>query len=398
MRSLAVCSLALGIWLAQEQRSEAETRAAVLGVEAVDAPTDLASRISDALKARVTSAPGFKLVPGRSLEEIKLVFGCLDETPGCMARVGRTLQASKILWGSVRRVRSGYTVTVKMLDVATTSMERSLSADVEPLELSAANINGAIERLTRSFLPSRRGGLQVSVNVEGAAVLVDGRAAGTVGAGGLGVPDLALGTHDVQVKKEGYQTWRREVSVEGGQTTAVLVELLPAHGVPLVTKSEPSPPPPSSSRTGWKAAFWASAALTVGFAGGIAGLGVTVLSKQDDKNNEITAYRDRHPGENAFDKSVEDVCAKAQGNPDATGIIDACDSGRRYALLTNVAVALTATAALVAGFSYYKAYLAPDTSTETDEKPGPRDANETSWIVAPTIGPSGGGLGFNLSF
>ena len=75
MPRLVSCALASLILLGlAEGAARAQTKAAVLGVEAVDAPAEQASRLTEALRTQVRQSPGFRLAPGKSLEEIKLVF------------------------------------------------------------------------------------------------------------------------------------------------------------------------------------------------------------------------------------------------------------------------------------------------------------------------------------
>src|SRR3954462_15536027 len=95
----------------------ADAPLAVLGIEASEAPDSLATSLSDALRQRVSASKGFRLVPGRDLVEVKLVFSCPDEAPSCMAQAGKSLGASKLIFGSVKKsVGDSYLVTLKLLD------------------------------------------------------------------------------------------------------------------------------------------------------------------------------------------------------------------------------------------------------------------------------------------
>src|SRR5881392_1347033 len=64
----------------------ADTPTAVLGFEPLEgAPDNVATEITDALRQRVAATKGLQLVQGKDLVEVKLVFSCPDEAPGCMA-------------------------------------------------------------------------------------------------------------------------------------------------------------------------------------------------------------------------------------------------------------------------------------------------------------------------
>src|SRR5262245_37301689 len=75
------------------------TTVAVLGIEAVDLPHSFAQQLTDALRQKAAATPGLKLLPGKDLIEMKMVFGCDGETPSCMAQAGKALNAEKLLYG-----------------------------------------------------------------------------------------------------------------------------------------------------------------------------------------------------------------------------------------------------------------------------------------------------------
>ena len=73
-------------------RSPASARAAdstiaVLGIEAADgAPESVAVALTDALRQRASAERGTRLVPGKDLIEVKLIFSCPDEAPSLHGR------------------------------------------------------------------------------------------------------------------------------------------------------------------------------------------------------------------------------------------------------------------------------------------------------------------------
>src|SRR3954471_16439488 len=90
----------------------------VLGIEPIDgAPDTIATEITDALRQRVAATKGYQLVQGKDLVEVKLVFACPDEAPACMAQAGKSMGASKVIFGNVKRAGTDYQVTLKLLDV-----------------------------------------------------------------------------------------------------------------------------------------------------------------------------------------------------------------------------------------------------------------------------------------
>jgi hypothetical protein len=393
----------------------AQARTAVLGVEPVDVANEVAAQLAGALRAQVRQSSAYKHMDGKSLEEIKLVFGCVDEKPDCMARAGRGMNAAKLVWGTVRKAPGGYTFIVKLLDVAGARLERTVSEVISAADVaSGAAARRTVERMTGAFIPGASGTLKVTCNVPGASVTVGARDLGVV-EGSVTVENLVPGRHQVRVTKEGYRPWRQTVSVAAGETTLVdaALEAEKVDVTPPATQTVPPGGDEPASNTGWKVAFWISAAATVGFGGGILGTGLKVLSAQDDKNTAVAAYQNAHKDDtfpardsqnNEIQKprfSTDDVCGEvglAKYGADAEGIENACDDGVKFRNLTNVFIGLTAAAAVVTGVFYYKAYIAkPERRTRKDESVR-RSRDEVQWVVAPAIGPDGGGLGLYLRF
>lgn len=416
MRRKMLRVVTLALLLCPSTAALAQARTAVLGVEPVDVSNEVAARLADALRVQVRQSSAFKRVDGKSLEEIKLVFGCVDEKPDCMARSGRTMNVAKMVWGTVRKAPGGYTFVVKLLDVAGARIERTVSETVSAADVaSGAAARRTVERITGAFIPGASGTIKVTCNVPGAAVTVGARDLGVV-EGSVTVENLVPGRHQVRVTKDGYRPWRQTVSVAAGETTLVDAAL-EAEKIDVTPPATQVAPPGGgdepASNTGWKVAFWISAAATVGFGGGILGSGLKVLSAQDDKNTAVGAYQNAHkddtfpakdPQNNDVQKprfSTDDVCGEvglAKYGEDAEGIQAACDDGVKFRNLTNVFIGLTAAAAVVTGVFYYKAYIAkPERRSRKDESVR-RGSDEVQWVVAPAIGPDGGGLGFHLRF
>jgi hypothetical protein len=408
MRRLVVAHcLGLVLW-AGAAVAMAQQRTVVLGIEGVDAPQELASLLTEALTGQVKRSPGFVLVPGKRLEEIKLVFGCIDESEACMARAGRSMQVAKLVWGTLRRDPAGYSVTIKVLDVGEARIEHSVSETLSGTSLSAIGARGLVHKMTREFLPGSRGSIRLTSNVSGARVTLGTQPVGLTVQVGRTVEDVAPGTYALTVTKDGFRSWTHQVTVLAGQEVEVAVVLEAAEAKPVVTPvTQPLPAPSGGDqRQGWKIAFWTTAGLTLGAAAGIVVSGVMVLNKQGEKQDAINAYHDPkgayvgQPGyePQAFGPGSTDVCDETQATE---RLHAACDSGRTFAILTNVFIGVTAGAAILSGYFYYKAYAgkaSPGSSDgATDAPPAPRSA-AARWSLTPAASPQGGGMGFRLDF
>jgi hypothetical protein len=143
----------------------------VLGLEALEgAPESVGSAITDALRQRVAATKGYQLLQGKDLVEVKLVFACPDEAPGCMSQAGKTLGADKLIFGNVKRAGSDYQVTLKLLDVSRAVVE-SFTAETVPRKHADASGLRSLAPAWLAKLSGKGGGsIQVRANFPGAAV------------------------------------------------------------------------------------------------------------------------------------------------------------------------------------------------------------------------------------
>lgn len=83
-------------------------------------------------------------------------------------------------------------------------------------------------------LEGKEGSLLVVATPSGAEISVDGTVAGKAWEP-FRVEDLSAGSHEVQVRKDGYRTWtKRDVRVKSGETTTVMAALLPERDYSMV--------------------------------------------------------------------------------------------------------------------------------------------------------------------
>src|SRR5262245_21263064 len=82
--------------------AHADPNVAVLGIEPVDVPEQPTQAVTDALRQRAAGTPGIRVVPGKDLVEMKMIFGCDGEQATCMAQAGRSLGADKLLYGTLK--------------------------------------------------------------------------------------------------------------------------------------------------------------------------------------------------------------------------------------------------------------------------------------------------------
>jgi hypothetical protein len=410
MRRIVRAAPVVFVLLLGSPAASAQTSIALLGVDAADSPVAFASCLAEGIKAEVRKAPGLRLVPGKDLDEIKLVFGCVEEEPDCMARVGKSLQASKLLWGALKKAGPSFNFTIKLLDVAEARIEKFATENLKRSELAAGCAKKTLGRILSSLIAVKKAEIKVTANVAGAQVLLNAQIVGLTNGEPVAIKDLSPGSFGIQVKKDGYKPFAQTVEIRGDESvelTATLEALQVTPGTP--DEGTPaSQPVTKKSRTGWRVAFWTGAALTVGFGVAIGVTGSTVLSLQEDKEKAIKEFQQTwkvSDGKAPFQS--DDACNEVTSYPNATAVKDACDSGKSRAVLTNVFIGLTLAMAATTGFFYYKAYIADDSPSAGPEKDEPADREHKAaragrpavdWSLSPTLGPAGGGLGFSLSY
>src|SRR5258708_8012017 len=84
------------LMLASTASAAPDVSVAVLGLEPVDVPEPLAQALTDALRQRAASTGGVRMVQGKDLIEVKMVFGCDGELPARMAQPGKTPRPDKL--------------------------------------------------------------------------------------------------------------------------------------------------------------------------------------------------------------------------------------------------------------------------------------------------------------
>jgi hypothetical protein len=377
------------------QAADAETPTVVLGLEALNgAPENVAAEITDALRQRVAATKGYQLLQGKDLIELKLVFACPDEAPACMSQAGKSLGASKLIFGNVKPSGNDYLVTLKLLDVNRGVVE-SFTADAVPKKHADPNALRAMAPVWLAKLGGKAvGSVQVHGNLPGAAVSLDGTRVGVTGADPVVVNDVAPGRHEVSVEKSGYTTSKQEFTLAAGQSLPLDLTLNP------VSVEVPKPEPgvtgelagglsrdrgePEDTHTLTRIGFWVA---TVGTAvsGALAlkfGLDVR------DVNKTLDQYR-RFPCQAATTTGYCDGNGRTNVNPmlsttEKQTVHSLTDSGNRDELLQWVFVGLTGAFAVGSAVLLYKGYL----SSEGDHP----SASNHGLRIFPTATASAGGI------
>src|SRR6185503_20152565 len=119
------------------------------------------------------------LVQGKDLVEVKLVFACPDEAPACMSQAGKSMGATKVIFGNVKRAGTDYQVTIKLLDVPRATVESWATEAVPRRKAEPSAFRSLAPGWLAKLTGKNAGGsLQIRANIQGAAVSLDGTSVG----------------------------------------------------------------------------------------------------------------------------------------------------------------------------------------------------------------------------
>ncbi len=374
----------------------------VLGLEALDgAPDNLAADITDALRQRVAATKDYQLLQGKDLVEVKLVFDCPDEAPACMSQAGKSLGASKLIFGNIKRAGPDFQVTLKLLDVNRAVVESFETDTIPKRRADSSSLRQMAPVWLAKLSVKGNGAISVRANFAGAAVSLDGTKVGVTGGDPVVVADVAPGKHEVSVEKSGYTTTKQEFTLAAGQSLPLTLSLSPVSvEVPkpetgLVAEqrhpSEATEAPPeggSGSRSLERTGFLVAMVGTLASAGLALKFGLDVR----DINSQLDQYR-----RFSCSTSATGLCDShgASAQPltlaDKNNVASKTDQGDRDQTLQWVFVGVGGAFAIAGGYLLYKGYL----SSEGDDS---RSASNHGLRIFPTATASAGGIVAEFDF
>lgn len=396
--------LALGLSAAlsgasQQVRAD-EVTISVLGLEpAAGTPDAVATAVTEALRQRVSATSGYRLVPGRDLVEVKLVFSCPDEAPPCMTQAAQSIGATKLVFGGLQPVGTdAYLVTLKLLDADRGVVEGWSSEQITKDQATPATLRGPAQKwfaaLTGQAAP---GAIKIEGGVLGANVWLNGAQAGLLGADGLLLGAVPAGSHILVVSKSGYEKFERTVTVSAGATEKVTVELKPIEqpseaGLepPPVVAAEAPPrfvtpdtaPAATGPHQGDRIAAWAllgAGIVSIGL-GAYSSYQVSVVNSNLDP---LRRYPCNSDGALTCDPSGKENLGARTPEQEAY-VSDQKDKGDMYTKIQWVGYGLGGALVAASSVFFYRGYLAGPPATAASRKPG-------TLVVMPSLAPGSAG-------
>lgn len=386
----------LAVWPASRAAAAEAIPTAVLGFEPLEGvPDTLAADVTDALRQRVAATKEYQLLQGKDLVEVKLVFACPDEAPACLSQAGKSLGASKLIFGNVKKAGGDYQVTVKLLDVNRAVVESFTTDTVSGGKANATALRQLAPIWLAKLSGKGSGTISVRANFAGAAVSLDGTKVGVTGTAPVVISDVSPGKHEVAVEKSGYTTTKQEFTLAAGQSLPLTLDLSPVSvEVPKPEHGGAAPHPgpgggespgenEGGSRAGARIGFWVAVAGTLA-SGALAlkfGLDVKDINQQLDQYRRFTCTSSQtglcdHNGQPAQPLTADQKSTVATKT----------DTGNRDQTLQWVFVGVGGAFAIAGGYLLYKGYLAAEGNNQSASNHGlrifPTATASTRGIVA----------------
>lgn len=372
------------------------TPTAVLGIEPLEGvPDTLAAAATDALRQRIAANHDYKLLQGKDLVEVKLVFACPDEAPACLSQAGKSLDAAKLIYGNLKKAEGGdVQITLKLLDVNRAVVESFVTDTIPKQHADASALRQQASGWLAKLSGKENGSISIRANFPGASVSLDGTRVGVTGSSPVVVSDIAPGRHEVAVEKSGYTTTKQEFTLAAGQSLPLTLDLSPVSvEVPRPERAPGAPASPepgeggSSNHTLSRVGFWVAVVGTLGSAAAAAKFGLDVR----DVNQQLDQYR-RFP----CSSSPTGVCnIKGQSAQPLTAaerstVTSKTDQGTTDQTLQWVFVGMSGAFAVAGGYLLYKGYLSNDSDNTSASNHGLR--------IFPTASASAAGVVAEFDF
>ncbi len=332
----ALALLAVPTWHAQAQ---ADDSVAVLGIRSIEGDDDFARALTISLRRATSRVPGWR--PNEadvSLAQMSLAHGCDQPDGACMAAIASDLEADRVIYGTVRRTASGdrynFAVALHFFNASTNRIEESLTDTIAHLATQVDELRPYADRYVAQFAgQTQYGAIQVTTNVPGARVILDGHEVATTDAEGRAlVQEVPVGRHRIEVRAANARRIRASVSVVANEETDL--ELAIEGAGPIPTKGRDLSWVPGTSLVVASAAF----------------LGLMTYSMVTIKNiNDDSLYQDFG---NAIPRGLNRCKEVAAGNSfnftadEANEVNRLCNRGQRHEILQYVFGGLAAAAGI----------------------------------------------------
>lgn len=233
-RSTLFCVLVLSTLLtAFPASAQGGERVFVLGIRSLEGDDDLARSLTGAIRSSAGSVPTWDTQPQEiTLAQMTMVHGCDEPDTPCMQAISQELEASKIVYATLRRTSSednhDYVIAVYLFDDAQNTIVEQLTDTIPRSDRGISSLRQRADRYIAQLAGLQRfGTLRVETGQPNADVFIDGELAGqTDESGFLTIPDLPEGEHALRVEADGFDDFDTTVNVPADSVHNVRTQLL----------------------------------------------------------------------------------------------------------------------------------------------------------------------------
>lgn len=223
--------------LAAPAAVRAQTSVMVLGVRSVEGDDEFARNMTGALRHAASQVQGWDVSDRDvTLSQMALAHGCDEPDPTCMSSIADSLSTQRVIYGDVRRTSAGesfdFSVNLYLFNAETDEIEHSVAETIPGVRRDIDDLREPARRYIASLAGAPRAGtLNITVNVPGAEVFIDGESVGSSdGDGHLLIENVQAGTRNVRIVAPGHQSFRSTISVEAYGESTFEAELVIGEG------------------------------------------------------------------------------------------------------------------------------------------------------------------------
>lgn len=218
---------------------EQKIRIAILDLEVSGVDTSVIIGLSNRLRAELVETGQFDVMERNRMSEILQEQGFQQtgacNSDECIIEAGKMLSVAKMVAGSVSRVNSLFTVTLRMIDVETTNIELFVTEDTQgPIEnVLTQSLRNIAQKFVARLNPMAY--LTLNTSPENCQIFIDDVLAGVSPFAALRVQP---GIHHIRVEKQDFISVTQEHVFQAENETQISISLEPAAS--LFIQSEPS--------------------------------------------------------------------------------------------------------------------------------------------------------------
>jgi len=212
----------------------------VLGIRSVEGDDELSRNLTGAIRQEARGVADWTVSPAEiSLAQMSVAHGCDEPDAQCMAEIAAELEASRIVYGTVRRTGAGdqydYALTLYNFNAQSGQIEDSLTDTIPSVQADIDNLRPRAERYIAQFAgQARYGSVRIQTQTAGATVFIDNENAGTTDEGGaLVVTDVTEGNRGVRIEAVDHETYEGNVRVVPDEQTELRANLVQTQAMNL---------------------------------------------------------------------------------------------------------------------------------------------------------------------